>query len=121
MAIELLATHERPEIRERAARDIAELDELIGELLLASRLDAQHVTDSNEEVDVLALLAEETAHFDADVSGEPVRIRGDAPSTPTSRASRYGFAETRGCSGASSATCSRTRCATAEARRSRPR
>jgi signal transduction histidine kinase len=78
MAIELLATDERPEIRERAARDIAELDELIGELLLASRLDAQHVTDSNEEVDVLALLAEEAARFDADVSGEPVRIRGDA-------------------------------------------
>jgi signal transduction histidine kinase len=77
VAIELLARDERPEIRERAARDIAELDELIGELLLASRLDAQPGPDSHEEVEVLALLAEEASRFDVEVAGEPVRVRGD--------------------------------------------
>ena len=41
MAVELLAGDSRPELRERVEKDIAELDELIGELLLASRLDAQ--------------------------------------------------------------------------------
>ena len=40
MAIEFLAGDERPELRARASQDIAELDALIGELLLASRLDA---------------------------------------------------------------------------------
>ena len=40
MAIELLGREPRPEIVARARADIAELDELIDELLLASRLDA---------------------------------------------------------------------------------
>ena len=40
MAIELLPHDERPELQARLAQDIAELDTLIDELLLASRLDA---------------------------------------------------------------------------------
>src|SRR5262245_46254812 len=39
MAIELLPHAERPELQARLTQDIAELDALIGELLLASRLD----------------------------------------------------------------------------------
>lgn len=77
VAIELLAGEERPELRERVSKDIAELDELIGELLLASRLDAIERLESREEIDSLALLAEEAAHTDASVSGEPVLIEGD--------------------------------------------
>jgi len=77
VAIELLAGEERPELRERVSKDIAELDELIGELLLASRLDAIERLESREEIDLLALLAEEAAHTDASVSGEPVLIEGD--------------------------------------------
>ena len=77
VAMELLAGEERPELRHRVSIDIAELDELIGELLLASRLDAIERLESREEIDLLALLAEEAAHTDASVSGEPVLIKGD--------------------------------------------
>jgi len=78
MAIELLAGDARPELRERIEKDIAELDELIGEILLASRLDAKVQVDHPEEIDLLALLAEEAARTGATASGEPVRVRGDA-------------------------------------------
>ena len=80
MATELLPGDERPELRERLAQDIAELDELIGEILLASRLDAMDTLDRlerTEAVDLLALLAEEAARTGAEVSGEPVSIQGD--------------------------------------------
>jgi signal transduction histidine kinase len=77
MAIELLAYDERPEIRLRLTQDIAELDTLIGELLLASRLDALEHLEQIEEVDLLALLAEEGARSAAEVSGSPVCIHGD--------------------------------------------
>lgn len=60
------------------ARDIAELDTLIGELLLASRLDAAKRPDRVESLELLALAAEEAAHYDREVTGDPVTIAGDA-------------------------------------------
>ena len=78
MAIELLAGADRPELRARLSQDIAELDGLIGELLLASRLDALEHLERTEDVDLLALLAEEGARTGAEVSGEAVCIQGDA-------------------------------------------
>jgi signal transduction histidine kinase len=78
MAIELLAGADRPELRARVSQDIAELDALIGELLLASRLDALEHLERTEAVDLLALLAEEGARTGAEVSGESVCIQGDA-------------------------------------------
>jgi signal transduction histidine kinase len=77
MAIELLPHDARPELRARLTHDIAELDTLIGELLLASRLDTLEHLEHTEEVDLLALLAEEGARSAADVSGAPVYIQGD--------------------------------------------
>ena len=77
MAVELLPGTDRPELRARLSKDIEELDALIGELLLASRLDALDHLGSTEEVDLLALLAEEASRTGADVSGEAVSIRGD--------------------------------------------
>lgn len=77
MAIELLPGEERPELRLRLSQDIAELDDLIGELLLASRLDAMDHLEHTEEVDLLALLAEEGLRVGAEVSGEPICILGD--------------------------------------------
>jgi signal transduction histidine kinase len=77
VALELLADGARPELKAELARDIAELDELIGELLLASRLDAVEGPERREEVDLLALLAEEAARGGAVVKGEPVRVKGD--------------------------------------------
>jgi signal transduction histidine kinase len=59
-------------------RNIAELDALIGELLLTSRLDVAKRPDRMEPIDLLALVAEEAAHFDREVAGEALSIRGDA-------------------------------------------
>jgi signal transduction histidine kinase len=77
VALELMGA-ERPDLRDRVARDIAELDELIGELLLASRLQTVERLDRREEVDLLGLVAEEAARHTAEVSGEAVSVRGDA-------------------------------------------
>jgi signal transduction histidine kinase len=78
MAIELLAGADRPELRARLSQDIAELDALIGELLLASRLDTLEPLARTEDLDLLALLAEEGARTGAEVSGASVCIQGDA-------------------------------------------
>jgi len=77
MAIELLPHAERPELQGRLTQDIAELDTLIDELLLASRLDTLEHLEHTEEIDLLALLAEEGARNAAEVSGSPVCIQGD--------------------------------------------
>ena len=61
VAIELLATDPRPELRERIERDVVELDNLIDELLLASRLQVAEDLDAAVPVDLLALAAEEGA------------------------------------------------------------
>jgi signal transduction histidine kinase len=60
------------------ARSIAELDALIGEMLLSSRLDATSGVPRAEPVDLLALAAEEAAYFDVEASGEALTINGDA-------------------------------------------
>lgn len=78
MALELLPAPARPELRERVARDIEELDALIGELLLASRLDTLEAPQRWEEVDLLALAAEEAAATGAQVDGVAVTVSGDA-------------------------------------------
>ena len=70
MAIELLEVE--PERRAAIERDIAELDELIEELLTAARLDAPDSLAGAEPVDLLALVAEEGVRVGADVRGEPV-------------------------------------------------
>jgi signal transduction histidine kinase len=77
MALELLPGGVRPELRERVARDIGELDELIGELLLASRLDTLEAPLQREDVDLLALAAEEAAATGAQVEGDALSVRGE--------------------------------------------
>jgi signal transduction histidine kinase len=77
VALELMGDG-RPDLRDRVARDIAELDELIGELLLASRLQAVDQIESREDVDLLGLVAEEAARTPAEVSGGMATVRGDA-------------------------------------------
>jgi signal transduction histidine kinase len=66
-----------PKINAELARNIAELDALIGEMLLSSRLDVARGVDRIEPVDLAALAAEEAAHFDLEVSGDPGTIQGD--------------------------------------------
>ena len=72
MAIELLEGD--PARRASIERDIAELDELIEELLTAARLDAPESLSEAEPVDLLALLAEEGVRVGAEVRGEPVTV-----------------------------------------------
>jgi signal transduction histidine kinase len=57
MAIELMKEGADPARRAELERDIAELDALIEEILLASRLDAMQETAVPEQVDLLGLAA----------------------------------------------------------------
>jgi signal transduction histidine kinase len=75
MALELDA--QVPERRAQVAADIAELDELIEELLLASRLESVPPMGAAEDVDLLGLVAEEAARFDVEVAGAPAHVRGE--------------------------------------------
>lgn len=82
MAIEALACEpagaRRDDLVTEAKRDLAELDALIADILLASRLDASARSVLQvEDLDLLALVAEEAAHFDVDVHGDWVQVRGD--------------------------------------------
>jgi signal transduction histidine kinase len=58
-------------------RNITELDALIGELLLATRLDAASTPLRVEAIDLLALVAEEAAYFNVEASGEAITVHGD--------------------------------------------
>ena len=76
MATEKLAGPESPAALEMT-RSIAELDALIGEMLLASRLDAMSRPERQESVDLLAMAAEEAAHFGREATGEALHVLGD--------------------------------------------
>jgi signal transduction histidine kinase len=68
----------QPERKAELEKDIAELDQLVDEILLVSRLDAAEQLDVREEVDLAALAAEECSRYeDCSVAGEPVMVRGD--------------------------------------------
>jgi len=78
LALEFLKESADPKRRAGLEQDIAELDWLVDEILLASRLDT--VTDALDvqEVDLLALAAEECARYDtAQLEGAPGVIRAD--------------------------------------------
>lgn len=79
LALEL--SKEQVDAKRRAGleQDIAELDQLIDEILLASRLDAVGERTENEDLDLLPLAAEECARYEeADLDGESLPVRGDA-------------------------------------------
>ncbi|ACA17946.1 integral membrane sensor signal transduction histidine kinase [Methylobacterium sp. 4-46] len=77
MAVDLWAG--RPEAaRAEIVRNLGELDTLVDEILLSSRLDhAEAGLDRRETVDLLGLAAEEAARVGAEVEGVPVSVRGD--------------------------------------------
>jgi two-component system OmpR family sensor kinase len=78
MAAELLGARAPDEIRDELARNIAELDQLIEEVLLASRLDAMAQAErALETVDLTALLAEECARAGAALSAAPTSLQGE--------------------------------------------
>ena len=78
MAVELTREGVDPKRRRELEQDVAELDALIDEILLASRLDASPDAACDEEVDLLALAAEECARYrEAELDGQPAMLRGD--------------------------------------------
>ena len=78
LGVELFETKPDPRIKTELARDIAELDDLIEEILLASRLDVAAAPPATEDVDLLALVAEECAHYKGvTLDGELVVLRSD--------------------------------------------
>ena len=78
MAIELLPASPQPELHDELARNVVELDQLIDEILLASRLDAAGDTPPvREDVDFTGLVAEECARVGATLSGALPSLPGD--------------------------------------------
>jgi len=78
MAVELLGDAAPTPIRDEIGRNVAELDQLIGEVLLASRLDAATAPERPlVTVDLTALAAEECARMQADCEGDRIAIAGD--------------------------------------------
>ncbi len=78
LGLELLDEHAPPELRERIASDIEELDALLSELLLVSRLDTAPNAEAEPTgpVDLLSLAKEEASGFGASVSGGRVMLQG---------------------------------------------
>jgi signal transduction histidine kinase len=80
MAVAMLedaAPAQRPALRHEIHTDIAELDALVEEVLLASRLDASAAIERHEPVSLLAVAAEEAARVGASVQGSDVQLPGD--------------------------------------------
>src|SRR5215467_10763958 len=78
LGIELLK--ETPDAKLGAAlqKDIAELDGLIEQILLSSRIEAVREVASPEDVDLLGVAAEEAVRYEhCSVAGEPTIVRGD--------------------------------------------
>ena len=68
---------QRAALQREIHTNIAELDALVEEVLLASRLDASAEGPARDSVDLLALAAEEAARVQADLDGEAVCVLGD--------------------------------------------
>jgi signal transduction histidine kinase len=79
LGIELYGKDPTPKAKAELQRDIAELDDLIEEILLASRLDLVAAPPMKESLDLLALVAEECAHYDdCALDGQPITLSADA-------------------------------------------
>ena len=73
MGLEMLDRGDTAKARDEIARDITELDQLIEEILLASRLDSPGASrEALEEVDLTALAAEECARGGAELEADGV-------------------------------------------------
>ena len=79
LALEMLKSAADPKSKAGLEKDIAELDGLVDEILLASRLNAIEQPQIREEIDLLALAAEECSRYDdVHLEGAPIGLRGDA-------------------------------------------
>jgi signal transduction histidine kinase len=80
MAVSMLedaSPAQRDKLKQEIDTNVAELDALVEEVLLASRLDATPVVERHEPVELLAMAAEEAARVDAAVAGTPTTVLGE--------------------------------------------
>ncbi|MFQ5416035.1 MAG: sensor histidine kinase [Myxococcota bacterium] len=77
MALELIGREDRADLVASAERDIEELDELIGDVLEAARLEADQGPRGGQPVALLELASQVAADAGATVSGESVTILGE--------------------------------------------
>jgi signal transduction histidine kinase len=78
LALELFERSGETKYKTDLERDLAELEALIDEILLASRLEAMPALQATEDVDLLALAAEECARYDdCTLDGEAASVTGD--------------------------------------------
>lgn len=80
MAVSMLedaAPPQRDKLKREIDTNVAELDALVEEVLLASRLDAAPTPERFEPVELLGVAAEEAARVDASVDGVPVTVVGE--------------------------------------------
>jgi len=66
----------RQSLKKEIDTNIGELDALVEEVLLSSRLDADAPVETNDPVDLTGLAAEEAARVGAEVDGDLVTVRG---------------------------------------------
>lgn len=80
MAVSMLdsaSPAQRDELKREIDRNVAELDALVEEVLLASRLDALRDIERRDPIDLLGLVAEEAARVSAHVEGAAIGVLGD--------------------------------------------
>lgn len=77
MAIDLYERSPSEATKREIVRNLAEVDELVDEILLASRLDHLERLENTQSLDLLALVTEEGARLQIPVSGTPAQITGD--------------------------------------------
>ena len=75
--LEDAAPAQRAVLRREIDTNIAELDALVEEVLLASRLDGSSGLDMQQPVALLAVAAEEGSRFEAAVGGQDLQVPGD--------------------------------------------
>ena len=68
---------QRDRLKHEIDTNVAELDALVEEVLLASRLDAAPTPERDERVELLGMAAEEAARVDAIVDGVPTFVIGE--------------------------------------------
>jgi len=80
MAVSMLddaSPAQRDRLKREINTNVGELDALVEEVLLASRLDGPQTAGTNERVDLLAVAAEEAARVEAELDGVPLVVAGD--------------------------------------------
>ncbi|MVA96411.1 HAMP domain-containing protein [Nitratireductor sp. CAU 1489] len=77
MAIDLYERSPAETTKQEIVRNLAEVDELVDEILLASRLAHLERLENSQTLDLLALVTEEGARQQVSVGGRPAQITGE--------------------------------------------